>query len=133
MDRFGGPIIYLIVYSIILFAFLVWFDSGSKLAKTVSTALRNKDSSASSESVEDDVPADVKEEACAAESSSDPLRVSHVSKQYPGSTIKSVDDVSFRVSRDTIFALLGPNGAGKTSVFNVVRKSSQQILSAFFF
>ena len=63
MDRFGGPIIYLIVYSIILFAFLVWFDSGSKLAKTVTITLRNKGEATSSESVDDDVPADVKDEA----------------------------------------------------------------------
>ncbi|KAL5533846.1 hypothetical protein ACEPAG_306 [Sanghuangporus baumii] len=121
VNKFGGPIIYLIVYSIVLFAFLVWFDSGSKFAETVSSIFRRNKKASSSEITNDDIPADVQEEAHAVESSSDPLRVLHVSKQYPGSTIKSVDDVSFRVSGDTIFALLGPNGAGKTSTFNIIR------------
>lgn len=104
--KFGGPIIYLIVYSIFLFAFLVWFDSGSKLPRVMSSALQKKGTNRPG-TAEEEIPEDVKEEAIAVESSSDPLRVMHVSKQYPGSTIKSVDDVSFGVSRDTVLALLG--------------------------
>ena len=49
----------------------------------------------------------------------DPLRVIHVSKRY-GSN-RAVENVSFGVGKDTIFAMLGPNGAGKTSTFNIIR------------
>ncbi|EJD03513.1 P-loop containing nucleoside triphosphate hydrolase protein [Fomitiporia mediterranea MF3/22] len=120
MMKFGGPITYLIVYAFVLFAFLVWFDSGSKLYYTLSSALRR--SGITRGDVPDgDIPRDVQEEASLVESSNDPLRVMHVSKQYPGSSVRSVDDVSFGVSRDTVLALLGPNGAGKTSTFNIIR------------
>jgi ABC-type branched-subunit amino acid transport system ATPase component len=64
---------------------------------------------------------DVKQESETARASDDALRVLDVTKIYDG--VKVVDDVSFTVGRDTIFALLGPNGAGKTTTFNVIRKS----------
>lgn len=49
----------------------------------------------------------------------DPLRVVHVSKSF--GTNQAVEDVSFGVGKDTIFAMLGPNGAGKTTTFNIIR------------
>jgi ABC-type sugar transport system ATPase subunit len=62
---------------------------------------------------------DVAAEARAVAHSSDALRLLHLTKAFGGN--KVVDDVSYGVSRDTIFAMLGPNGAGKTTTFNMIR------------
>ena len=121
ITKFGGPIAYLIVYSLVLFAVLVWFDSGSKVHRHISRLRQKTKSSKMSES-SDSIEKDVSLEAKAVQTSTDPLRVMHISKMFHGSDTKAVDDVSFGVSRDTIFALLGPNGAGKTSTFNVISK-----------
>ena len=60
---------------------------------------------------------DVMEETTAvAASSADLLRVLHVSKRFDRTSSKAVDDVSFGVSQDTVFAMLGPNGAGEPCV-----------------
>jgi branched-chain amino acid transport system ATP-binding protein len=34
--------------------------------------------------------------------------------------VKAIDEVSFTVGADELFAIIGPNGAGKTSIFNVL-------------
>jgi branched-chain amino acid transport system ATP-binding protein len=34
--------------------------------------------------------------------------------------VKAIDDVSFTVGANELFAIIGPNGAGKTSIFNVI-------------
>ena len=69
------------------------------------------------------IPDDVQAETKAVESdpsrAHDPLRVVHVSKSF--GTNQAVEDVSFGVGKDTIFAMLGPNGAGKTTTFNIIR------------
>jgi ABC-type transport system involved in cytochrome bd biosynthesis fused ATPase/permease subunit len=119
ITKFGGPIAYLIIYSLVLFAILVWFDSGSSLPrKFIAARGRRRGSDGDTTSVE----SDVRDETDAVVNSQDPLRVVHVSKSFGGSA-KAVDDVSFGVSRDTILALLGPNGAGKTTSFNIIRTS----------
>ena len=46
------------------------------------------------------------------------LRIQGVTKQFGGLT--AVDNVSFDIDRNSIFALIGPNGAGKTTMFNCV-------------
>lgn len=114
--RFGGPILYLIVYSFCLLAILVWVDSGSLLPRKL---LKSEQLSASAD-LAGNKRQDVIDEAAAAASSQDLLRIFNVSKAYGGK--KVVDDVSLGVSRDTIFAMLGPNGAGKTTTFNVIRR-----------
>ncbi len=55
--------------------------------------------------------------------SGDALRVLNIVKALGSASNRVVDNVSFGVSQDTIFALLGPNGAGKTTTFNVIRTS----------
>ena len=112
IKRFGGPIVYLIVYSLILLAILVWVDSGTRFRsrKLVSSG--------------DETPKSTKEDVVAAAqealNSNDTLRVLNVSKTY--NRQKVVDDVSVGVSRGTLFALLGPNGAGKTTMLNLIRE-----------
>ena len=113
ITKFGGPILYLIVMGFILFGILVWVDSGSLLP-------RRRSSSATSDS-DRPIPPDVATEAKLVSESRDLLRVLQVTKSYDGDNV--VDDVSFVVPRETIFALLGPNGAGKTTTFNVIRES----------
>jgi ATP-binding cassette subfamily A (ABC1) protein 3 len=62
---------------------------------------------------------DVAAEARAVACSNDALYLRHLTKSFHGN--KVVDDVSYGVARDTIFAMLGPNGAGKTTTFNMIR------------
>ncbi|KAH8119799.1 P-loop containing nucleoside triphosphate hydrolase protein [Phellopilus nigrolimitatus] len=121
MKKFGGPITYLIIYSLVLFAFLVWFDSGTKFSTKLVSSFKKKSRTVSGVPNKGEPLKDIQEEADAVAVSSDPLRVMHVTKKYQGSMVNAVDDVSFGVSRDTVLALLGPNGAGKTSTFNIIR------------
>jgi branched-chain amino acid transport system ATP-binding protein len=46
--------------------------------------------------------------------------VEHLSLSFGG--VHAINDLSFAVAQDEIFAIIGPNGAGKTSVFNVVTR-----------
>ncbi|MBL7699357.1 MAG: ATP-binding cassette domain-containing protein [Chitinophagaceae bacterium] len=46
------------------------------------------------------------------------LEVENIRKYF--ATQKAVDDVSFNVSRGSIFGLLGPNGAGKTTLIRMI-------------
>ncbi|KAJ7584352.1 hypothetical protein C8J56DRAFT_950802 [Mycena floridula] len=109
--RYGGPILYLIIYSFVLFALLVWVDSGATWPKFMTRRTKSK----ASNQVNEDVTA----EARAVAESKDALRLLNVSKSFGHN--KVVDNVSLGVASDTIFCLLGPNGAGKTTTFNAIR------------
>ncbi|KAG8916323.1 hypothetical protein FRC02_004045 [Tulasnella sp. 418] len=116
MGQFGAPITYLVLYIVILFAALVWTDSGFPLPKFLR---RRIPASPADINPDQRRGTDVAEEATrVATSNSDPLRVLNISKTYPGG-LKAVDDVSFGV-RGEFFSLLGPNGAGKTTTFNII-------------
>lgn len=114
LRRFGGPILYLIVYGFVLFGILVWWDSGAVLPFRVSKKKLHNQGSTS-----DATPTDVAAEAEAVVNSQDSLRVVNVTKVYGGNT--AVDNVSFGVARGDVLALLGPNGAGKTTTFDMIR------------
>ena len=117
--RYGGPILYLFIYGFVLLGILVWVDSGSiiprRFLKTRKQQARFDENLAANEISRQDVA----REARTVVQSSDALRVLHVSKSYDGNRV--VDDVSFGVPGDVIFAMLGPNGAGKTTTFNMIR------------
>ena len=112
--RFGGPILYLIVYSFVLLSLLFWAASGSVLSR-----------GSARQSTRTAIPNDVAAEADAMDNSNDLLRVAHISKQFHKK--KVIDNLSFGVSQNTIFAMLGPNGAGKTTTFNMIREYSGSI------
>ncbi|KAG0704009.1 P-loop containing nucleoside triphosphate hydrolase protein [Suillus ampliporus] len=116
---YGGPILYLVVYGFVLFGILVWVDSGSiiprRFLNTKGRQIRMNERQAILEVNRQDVAA----EAYAVAHSNDALRLLHLTKTYGGN--KVVNDLSYGVSRDTIFAMLGPNGAGKTTTFNMIR------------
>src|SRR5664279_2385610 len=46
------------------------------------------------------------------------LELQNLKKYY--ATQKAVDDISFSISRGSIFGLLGPNGAGKTTLLRMI-------------
>ncbi len=46
------------------------------------------------------------------------LELQHLKKYY--ATQKAVDDISFNISKGSIFGLLGPNGAGKTTLLRMI-------------
>ncbi|KAH8835982.1 P-loop containing nucleoside triphosphate hydrolase protein [Flagelloscypha sp. PMI_526] len=102
--RFGGPLIYLFIYPLILFGILVWVDSGSVIFSRIKPAAKDQSSSIHDKS----------------ESNSQHLlQVSGITKRFGKNMV--VDNVSLDVSKDITMALLGPNGAGKTTTFNIIR------------
>ncbi|KAF7290457.1 hypothetical protein MKEN_01500200 [Mycena kentingensis (nom. inval.)] len=117
--RYGGPIAYLIVYSLVLLAVLVWADSGSLVPRKWRKRRPAASGIVSKEAEEKKGKEDVAREAQRVARSDDLLRVLNVSKTFESNAV--VDDVSFGVGRDTVFCMLGPNGAGKTTTFNVIR------------
>ena len=112
INKFGGPILYLILHAFILLAILAWVDSGTR--KPRSLRRQNKFHFGFESTYELN---DVAESGVL---SDDLLHVVNVSKSFNGK--KVTDDVSISIPKDTIFALLGPNGAGKTTTFNMIRE-----------
>ncbi|MGQ0827155.1 MAG: ABC transporter ATP-binding protein [Bacteroidota bacterium] len=48
------------------------------------------------------------------------IRISNLSKKYPGSDSYALKELNLEISNGEIFGLLGPNGAGKTTFFSIV-------------
>jgi len=102
---------------VIFLAVLVWVDSGSRtIRRRNGRGSEVSTGAASTTSSKEDVIAAAENVAI----SDDLLRVLNISKMYNGNQV--VDDVSFGVGKNTVFALLGPNGAGKTTTFNMIRE-----------
>ncbi|KAG8774772.1 hypothetical protein FRC12_001832 [Ceratobasidium sp. 428] len=121
INKFGGPIVYLIGWIFVLFGLLMWIEYGKPLPKwlrfwrNISTASNDTEKTARDSAFS----AEVRAEAERVQNSEDALRVLNVTKTFPG-RFTAVDDVSFGVDNET-FAMLGPNGAGKTTTFNIIR------------
>ena len=102
MTVYGGPILYLLLQSLALFVFLVWWDSKSSLGSLLRHRVKVQDSEQVA-AIDDEISAEVRR---VMESTDDGLRVLHVSKSY-GET-HAVQDVTFGVKRKgEVFALLG--------------------------
>jgi ATP-binding cassette subfamily A (ABC1) protein 3 len=116
---YGGPILYLIIQIFVLFAILLWYDSGSVVAWY--RRLREKPSTASGS----DIPTDeeLAEELVRVNSSNDGLRVLHLTKAF--GHVTAVENLTFGIRRGEVFALLGPNGAGKSTTISLIRGDIQ--------
>lgn len=100
--QYGGPILYLILQVFVLFAILLWYDSGSVLAwyrRIRKVAPVNEDSVIADE--------EVAEELARVASSNDGLRVLHLTKTF--GHVTAVENLTFGIKRGEVFALLGPN------------------------
>ncbi|KAK8222777.1 nod factor export ATP-binding protein I [Phyllosticta capitalensis] len=113
---YGGPILYLICQALVLFIFLVWWDSGYKPAILTRNSYKPPDSEQTSH-----MDPDVLVEARRTEQSDDRLRVVHLTKRFSRRKPPAVRDVTFGVPTGQTFALLGPNGAGKSTTISLIR------------
>lgn len=112
---YGGPIVYLLMQSFVLFGILLWYDSGTFFPKwwfqrTVTARPLEE---------EDISDPDILREAQNVRNSTGGLRILNVTKAF-GSNV-AVENVTFGVGSGEVFALLGPNGAGKSTVISLIR------------
>lgn len=108
---YGGPILYLLLQSLILFGVLLWYDNGK------STSFFRKSKKAKDEEAKDYQEKDISDELHRVTTSNDGLRTLHLTKAFKSNV--AVQDVTFGVSRGEVFALLGPNGAGKSTTISM--------------
>lgn len=110
---YGGPILYLAIQAVVLFALLLWWDSGLKLP-----SIRSRTPITDTEATEM-FEADLLSERKRLASPNTDLRVEDVSCRF-GKNL-AVNSVTFGVQTSEIFALLGPNGAGKSTIISMIR------------
>ncbi|KAE9369031.1 P-loop containing nucleoside triphosphate hydrolase protein [Stipitochalara longipes BDJ] len=117
--QYGGPILYLIVQIFVLFAILLWYDSGSVLAwyRRIRKVPPTTQETA--------MPADeeIAEELVRVNSTNDGLRVLNLTKSF--GPVTAVENLTFGIRRGEVFALLGPNGAGKSTTISLIRGDIQ--------
>ncbi|RGP71199.1 ABC transporter [Fusarium sporotrichioides] len=116
---YGGPILYLILQSIISFGLLVWLDTGSAGASIRGIFHgKKKDTDTDEEQIDEDIISERNKVTQNAENEHG-LRVMHLTKSFRNNT--AVDNVTFGIRRGEVFALLGPNGAGKSTTISLIR------------
>ncbi|TPX07074.1 uncharacterized protein E0L32_010969 [Thyridium curvatum] len=131
--QYGGPILYLIVQSVLFFLLLLVCDSGkAKFWFARLFSRRSKKNSANDDAgPQDGADAEIANELVRVTSSVrgstteplDGLRAVHLSKTFGKNT--AVDNVTFGIKRGEVFALLGPNGAGKSTTISMIRGDLQ--------
>jgi ATP-binding cassette subfamily A (ABC1) protein 3 len=107
LKMYGGPIIYLIGQSLVLFGLLIWHDHGFSINKFRSSQPQHE--------LEDTITheKEVSDEIARVTNSDDGLRMLHIKKSFSSwatGKIQAVDDLTFGVTRGEVFALVGPNG-----------------------
>ena len=116
MTVYGGPILYLIIQSLVLFLMLVWWDSGSAFGSLFRRKTFRLEDAEKTDSKDEDLAAELTR---VSSSTGNGLRVLHITKAF-GKNV-AVEDVTFGVARGETFALLGPNGAGKSTTISMIR------------
>ncbi|KAF9875972.1 ABC transporter [Colletotrichum karsti] len=118
MLQYGGPILYLILQSILLFIILLWADSGS-VGSTVRRLWQRRHTETEDPALSDEELANELTRVTTTNNNDDGLRVMHLTKTFGKNT--AVDNVTFGIQRGEVFALLGPNGAGKSTTISLIR------------
>ena len=116
MTVYGGPILYLIIQSLLLFLILVWWDSGSAFGSLFRRKSFRLEDAEETESKDEDLATELTR---VSSSTGNGLRVLHITKAFDKNV--AVEDVTFGVARGETFALLGPNGAGKSTTISMIR------------
>ncbi|KAJ4299000.1 hypothetical protein N0V90_004244 [Kalmusia sp. IMI 367209] len=111
IDLYGGPILYLVLQSIVLFAVIIWKESGFSGLKINFRSRRSIDRDSM---IEMTTPI-----RSGAARSTDGLEVVQLRKEFKKHL--AVDDVSFSIPHGECFALVGPNGAGKSTSISMIR------------
>lgn len=116
INAYGGPVLYLTVQSILLFCFLLWWDSGNKLP-----SFMTKKKAPQEPSWEPNQDPEIARELTRVHTADnqDGLQVKNLVKVFDDYT--AVDNVTFGVKHGEVFALLGPNGAGKSTTISLIR------------
>ncbi|KAI9825711.1 MAG: hypothetical protein M1826_006895 [Phylliscum demangeonii] len=112
---YGGPILYLILQTLLLFGVLLWWDS----RLTTGMFRRTRHPNSDEEEKEGAQEMEIVDELRKVHSTSNGLRALHLTKAF-GSNL-AVEDITFAVSKGEVFALLGPNGAGKSTTISMIR------------
>ncbi|RBQ82602.1 hypothetical protein VDGD_07454 [Verticillium dahliae] len=118
MLQYGGPILYLILQSIVLFGVLLWGDSGSP-GSSIAGLFRKKAKEQNAAEATDEEVAKELTRVTSTQNGDDGLKVTHVTKSFGKNT--AVDNVTFGIKRGEVFACLGPNGAGKSTLISLIR------------
>ncbi|KAK6851282.1 ABC transporter [Apiospora arundinis] len=119
---YGGPILYLIIQSILLFGILIWYDSGVGLNFFHRFTQKPVDTKAD-DTISDEEVANELTRVKSSPRDSDGLQVVNLTKTFKKNT--AVDNVTFGVQHSEVFALLGPNGAGKSTTISLIRGDIQ--------
>ena len=120
VDIYGGPILYLILQTGVLYGTLVAHDAGLIASLLPVVLFKKSIRHARDNSNQGYIPGkDVTTETRRTETSDDGLRAVHIVKSFGGR--KVVDDLTFGVKHGEAFALLGPNGAGKSTTISLIR------------
>jgi ATP-binding cassette, subfamily A (ABC1), member 3 len=122
MLAYGGPIVYLLFQALLLFGFLLWYDSGAGMSISHRFTRQPIDPKAN-DNISDAEVANELTRVTSTPSDSDGLRVMHLTKTFKKNT--AVDNVTFGVKHGEVFALLGPNGAGKSTTISLIRGDIQ--------
>jgi ATP-binding cassette subfamily A (ABC1) protein 3 len=112
INLYGGPILYLIIQSLLMFAFLIWNDHNFTLGKAGRKKRQSGSPNLDQENTHSKEPEVIEEEDRAIESDNG-LRALHVNKVYNSSKagkVHAVVDVTFGIKRGEVFGLVGPNG-----------------------
>ncbi|KAI1430595.1 hypothetical protein GGR50DRAFT_190864 [Xylaria sp. CBS 124048] len=122
---YGGPILYLILQTLALFAILLWYDSGATTTLfhrfTQRSIKSNGDAAAAAAAVasDEEIAHELERVETGGAEDTDGLRVLHLTKTFGKFT--AVDNVTFGIQHGEVFALLGPNGAGKSTTISLIR------------
>jgi ABC-type multidrug transport system ATPase subunit len=112
ITAYGGPILYLTVQCVIYFCILLYHDSGNKLPSFMSSKTKKN--------IDPETGIELEPTSSSkGGDSGEGLEVRDLTKSFGDFT--AVDDVSFNIKHDEVFALLGPNGAGKSTTISLIR------------